>query len=468
MRTLGGYLICLILLFCGAAFAQDDSSFQKARDLCVEGDKAFGDKNYRKAIEAYLEATSYPEVKDWRLSLFYAVSSGYSLLGEAEKAFEYLDSAVEAGYTDYRRMNVDQHLRYLRENHGERFEGVLGRVKSAKADEIGRKSPVYVVEYDNYSGPLEVSEYDWEDINRPEMDTLRNRYQLRRVIGSDGTEFDKMKRLLNWVATRWVHDGSKMAPERTALAILREVEEGKRFCCANYADVLIGCMRCLGYPIRFVGLKTEDAAYNMGGGHGCVEVWSNQYQKWILLDVQNNAWWEHTAIPLSAYECHRLFTDGSEDELNFVGQHEGHDYARAKSTWSAHFFHVINYWMGDNVQLVSDAVTPELLYQLNPQNHEITDQYDKAYPRLNQTTITLRNDQAGSLDSMTVILAHTLPYFDRFLVRIDEEEWKEAADTFQWGLNDGMNVIEAKAVNVTGIEGRTSRVTLQSNLGHSD
>ena len=95
--------------------------------------------DYRKAIEAYLEAMSYPEVKDWRLSHFYAISSGYSLLGEAEKAFEYLDSAVEAGYTDYRRMNVDPHFGYLIENHRERFEGVLDRVKSAKADEIIRE-----------------------------------------------------------------------------------------------------------------------------------------------------------------------------------------------------------------------------------------------------------------------------------------------------------------------------------------
>lgn len=300
------------------------------------------------------------------------------------------------------------------------------------------------------------------------MDTLRSRYQLRGIIGSDVSEFEQMKRLLNWVATRWVHDGSKMAPERTALAILSEVDKGKRFCCANYADVLIDCMRSLGYPIRFVGLKTEDAAYNMGGGHGCVEVWSNQYQKWILLDVQNNAWWEHDNIPLSAYECHQLFTNGEEGELEFVGQHEQFDYPLNKPTWVAHFYRVINYWMGANLQLVSDAVTPELLYQLNPQNHELTDQYDKVYPRLNQTTITLRNNQKDSLDNMSVILAHTMPYFDIFLVRIDEMDWEEVEDTFQWVLNEGVNIIEAKAVNVAGIEGRTSRVILRSNLGDSD
>jgi len=461
-------LSCIIIVSLGIVSAGEDSQIQKAQNLCDKGEQAYRDKEYRKAIDAYLEALSYPEIKDWKSNLFYGISFCYSLLGEADKAFEYLDSTIDAGYNEYRWMSEDRDFDFLRENFGNRFAEVLDRVRTAKADEILVKTPISIIEYDNYNGPLDVSEYDWEDMNRPEMDTLRTRYQLREVIGSDVSEFEQMKRLLNWVATRWVHDGSKMAPERTALAILSEVDKGKRFCCANYADVLIGCMRSLGYPIRFVGLRTEDAAYNMGGGHGCVEVWSNQYQKWILLDAQNNAWWEHDNAPLSAYECHQLFMNGEEDELNFVGQHEQHDYARAKSTWSAYFFRVTNYWMGANLQLVSNAVTPELLYQLNPQNLELTDQYDKVYPRLNQTTITLRNNRKGSLDSMSVILAHTMPYFDVFMVRIDEKDWEEVEDTFQWVLNEGVNVIEAKAVNVAGIEGRTSRVTVRSNLGNSD
>jgi len=468
MKRLVVILSCIIIVSFGIVSAEEDSALQKAQNLCAKGNQAYKDKEYRKAIDTYLDAMSYPEINDWKSNLFYSISFCYSLLGEADKAFEYLDSTISAGYTEYSWMNEDRDFDFLRENFGDRFAEVLDRVKAAKANEIMIKTPLSIVEYDNYNGPLDVSEYAWEDINQPEMDTLRTRYQLREVFGSDVSEFEKMKRLLNWVATRWVHDGSKMAPKRTALAILSEVDKGKRFCCANYADVLVDCMRSLGYPIRFVGLKTEDAAYNMGGGHGCVEVWSNQYQKWILLDVQNNAWWEHDNTPLSAYECHRLFIDGSEDDLNFVGQNEEHDYVRAKSTWVAHFYRVINYWMGANLQLVSDAVTPELLYQLNPQNHELTDQYDKVYPRLNQTTITLRNNQKDSLENMSVTLAHTMPHFDIYLVRIDEMDWEEVEDTFQWVLNEGVNIIEAKAVNVAGIEGRTSRVILRSNLGDSD
>lgn len=462
MKTCIGIVIYMLILS-GVASAQNDSLTQRAIELCAKGDTAYSQKNYRQGIDAYLEAITYLELEEWKQSVFYNVSCSYSLLGEADKAFEYLDSSIEAGYTNYRHANADLDFEFLRANYPGKFEEISESMKAAEAQEIERRTPVSLVEYDNYTGPLDISAYAWEDINRPEMDTLRNRYHLREVLGHDGDEFTKMKRLLNWVATRWVHDGSKMAPVRTALAILGEVDKGGRFCCANYADVLIGCMRSLGYPIRFVGLRSDDAAYNMGGGHGCVEVWSNEYQKWILLDGQNNAWWETDSIPLSAYECHQLFTSGQEDKLKFVGQHENYDYNANKPNWDIYFYHVFNYWMGEDMQLVSGTDTPELVYQLSFENSDITDQYDKVYPSLNRTTITLRNNHTGSFDSLTVILSHTTPYFDHFMIRTDNAKWEESSDTIPWVLHQGANTIEAKAVNATGVEGKPSHIVVRYN-----
>ncbi len=459
------HLTCLawLLLFSGVVAAQESTSIQQAQDLADKATEAYRKGEYPQAIDSYLEALSYPDMERQKGGIFYNVSCCYSLLGDSEKALAYLDSTVEAGYSNYRWLNEDGDFAFLRERHGERFKQIVARAKAHKEKEILQNSLLIVIEYDNYRGPLDISGYDWGDIRRAEMDTLREKYRLREVIGQEGTEFDKMKRMLNWVATRWVHDGSKMAPKRTALAILDEVARGGRFCCANYADVLIGCMQALGYPIRFVGLRTEDAAYDMGGGHGCVEVWSNQYQKWILLDVQNNAWWEHEGVPLNAYECHRLFTGGRESELQFVGQHENVDYAKMRPIWSAYFHHVVSYWMGRGLCLLEDTSEPQLVYQSHFENLVVTDQHDEVYPSLNRTKITLRGDRNGDLDSLTVVLDHTMPYFDRFLVRIDQKEWQSAAETLTWALKDGRNTIEAKAVNVAGVEGRPSRIVLLRN-----
>ncbi len=443
--------------------AQDDDALEEARRLLDQGDSAFTSEDYAQAVDLFLQAGEIPAVEPWMGEIYYAVASGYSLLGEADSAFAYLDSAFGSGFIDFRRVEQDPHFDRLRADHSEKFASLCLRLQSVKLEEIQKMSPLSIVEYDNYNGALDISKYEWEDINRPEFDTLRTQYKLRDVLGDHGGEFDRMKRLLNWVATRWQHDGSKMAPVRTGLAILREVDNGKRFCCANYADVLIDCMRSLGYPIRFAGLRTADAAYNMGGGHGCVEVWSNQFQKWILLDAQNNAWWEHDSIPLNAYECHLLLTEGREDELQFVGQHEEMNYDYMRSTWVPYFYRPVAYWMGSSLYLVSENATPGLLYQGFPQKHEITDQYDRVYPSLNRTSITLRIDSKDSLDIVRVQLDHTMPYFGRYEVRFDESDWAESADSLDWLLHDGLNTIEARAVSAVGVEGKPSRIVVRYN-----
>ena len=61
-----------------------------------------------------------------------------------------------------------------------------------------------------------------------------------------------------------------------------------------------------------------------------------------------------------------------------------------------------------------------------------------------------------------------MPYFDRYLVRIDERDWQEAEDTLRWVLNQGVNTIEAVAVNVADIEGRPSRIAVRYNLTKAD
>ncbi len=467
MKFIMKYFLCLILFACTGAGAEEDSLYQRAAKLCEEGDAAHNNKEYRSAIDAYLEAMTYSEAQDFKNHIHYQLSRSYSMLGEGEKALEYLDSAVEAGYDEYIWPVAAPEFEFLRKNYKNEFKEITDHARAVRRKEYLQVAPIGVVAYDNYNGPVGIAEYDWEDLNRPEFDTLRNTYHLQRVVEAGKTEFEKMTRLLDWVSRRWVHDGGNMASDRSALAILREADKGKRFCCANYADVLMDCMRALGYPARFVGLVRDVTAFETGG-HGCVEVWSNQYQKWIMFDGQNNAWWEHDNIPLNAYECHRLFMSGDLDELEFVGQHEHFDYPQLRLHWIAYFHRVASYWMDTNYVLVSDTDMPDLIVGRVPNNDQLTDEYEKIYPRLNRTGITLRIDPEGPLDSLEVILDHTMPYFDHFLVRFDDSEWQEAQDTLAWVLHDGANTIEARAVNTVGVEGMPSRIVLQNNLETTD
>lgn len=473
------YLFCLFvfLIFCRAVAAQEKSSVSQAQKLSEEANNAYLSKEYAKAIPLYLQAISFPEAEEWGMTILYNVSCCYSLLGSSDSAFKYLDQSIRAGYTDYRWLSRDRDFDFLRKNYPERFKEMIAQAKTAEKNEILTKSPIAVVEYDNYTGPVDISKYIWDDFHDPKMDTLREKYQLRKIIEEGRTEFDKIRLLLDWVANRWEHKGDNMAKERNALFILAAAEKGERFCCANYADVLENCLNALGYPARFVGLMKMGGAFGSGKGHGGVEVWSNQYQKWILLDGQNDAWWESGGIPLSAYECRNLFVNGKDDEMNFVGQHQKFDYPAMKPEWSVYFCHLrysynnsyfktISPGQSLSFEFLSNRIMPELFFQGWPDNTQVTDNYEDAYPRLNQTKITLRHtNQNSPSDTLEVVLTHTMPYFDKFMVRINGSDWKKSEDTLRWVLDKGENTIEAKAVNLVGREGRPSRIVLRNNIG---
>jgi hypothetical protein len=57
-----------------------------------------------------------------------------------------------------------------------------------------------------------------------------------------------------------------------------------------------------------------------------------------------------------------------------------------------------------------------------------------------------------------------MPFFEKFLVRINGSEWNESKDEFPWILNKGENIIEAKAVNLAGVESKLSRMVLRNNI----
>jgi hypothetical protein len=50
-----------------------------------------------------------------------------------------------------------------------------------------------------------------------------------------------------------------------------------------------------------------------------------------------------------------------------------------------------------------------------------------------------------------------MPNFSRYEVRLDGSAWEKVEPEFEWHLEPGGNVIEARAVNVFGREGRATK-----------
>ena len=446
-------------------------------DLLKRSREASQEKNYKTAAGLLEQWLAECNPGSFRASGLYNLACYSSLLREPEKAFGYLHQCIEAGYTDAALMSADPDLSGLKKDFPGKFQACLDELKKSFDRARVEQSPIAVTMFDDYIGPADASAYIWDDYNAPQMDTLRTRYHLADIVRDGKTEFEKMKLMLAWASSRFTHHNSNTCKGRNALAILAEAEKGAQFSCTDYSRLLANCLDALGYPARIVGLTWLGSGFGNPDAHICTEVWSNQFQKWILLDGQNNAWWEHNGIPLSAVECRNLQIGGRDSEMVFAGQNREFDYSAQKPYWASHFYHLE---MGNQYsffgpprrigvkyyQLIAEGMIPELYSRGVPDSPELSDDEREAYPQLNQTAISLLHpDESSRSDTLRIVLRHSMPWFAGFRVRLNGADWKETGASFLWALRPGENTIEAKAVNSAGIEGKTSRIVLRNNIG---
>ena len=144
----------------------------------------------------------------------------------------------------------------------------------------------------------------------PAAARLRKRFRLQEIAG-DGTDFQRARRLMNWVRGRWNHgyDHACVDDQGDALKLIAAGAKGKRFSCGNYAATFVQCCLCVGLPARRLSIRRKETDFPHGcqGNHGHVvsEAYCRDLGKWVLLDADLNAFYKVDGTPASALELHR-------------------------------------------------------------------------------------------------------------------------------------------------------------------
>ena len=144
----------------------------------------------------------------------------------------------------------------------------------------------------------------YESPEAPHLAALRQRYRLDEVVSGPGGEYEALLRLGAWVGTRFDHGESPLPGGTENLDPVALVEAGRsggRFLCHIAAKLTVHAATSLGWGAR-LGTASR-TPYD--AEHGYPEVWSNELEKWLVLDTDYNVVWEADGRPLSGFElCH--------------------------------------------------------------------------------------------------------------------------------------------------------------------
>jgi hypothetical protein len=326
--------------------------------------------------------------------------------------------------------------------------------------------------------------FHYEPFTRPELKELRARYQLDDVVSGAKTELETITKLAawssrNWKWTEWHLD--EFYPLWDALEILKKHPDGKPIggFCQQYDLVFLQACESFGFAGRDISIDSGTLGRPTTVGHEPMEIWSNQFRKWVWIDGTAAFYPEDstTGVPLSLFEVRRrqlrvlrgqevdptrivhivdsvlqwrgLDVDISFAELrliprsNFLEQKWPLPLNNGRSGWNWTGFEV---WTDADVP--AELIHPNLITRHG--NFEWT---------LNQAHYVL--EPTSRRGEFLVHLDTETPGFDTFLAEIDTDEKAPVSTVFPWKLHPGRNRLKVWPRNNAGRDGIASWIELE-------
>jgi len=335
-------------------------------------------------------------------------------------------------------------------------------------------------------GKIRTSEERLENLRR-----LRKDFKLDEVVAPGRTEFEKLLLLKRWVRSRWNHGWNNTNPPWDAYEILKRAERGETFTCGYYSFVLSECYRSFGYQARRLNIRVKDTEYPANPhnhDHNVCEVYSNEYNKWVLMDADKNCHYEKDGVPLSALEIREAWLNGEEDKVKQVLDEpkfvipkrcekvpewdNEEELKRQFMIFNRHkimpFYHYIEIIDNDagkpRIRWTDRHSPPQLMYNGKPFPQDVVyvDKKDEFDWKMNRTHIALECEDSNVVTNrLRVKLTHSMPNFKEFEAKIDAGPWKKVESTFIWQLKPGINRLACRAVNIFGVRGPESWVEVE-------
>lgn len=319
----------------------------------------------------------------------------------------------------------------------------------------------------------------------PRLAQLRAREQLDAVIAGAASEFDAILKLRDWVAAQFPHTEPNPYPAWDAMIVLDEIRAGRTGgFCAQFSQVLLQSLAAVGVPARYIEIGTETNPIN----HFPIEVWSNDFDKWVVLDADFILHYERNGVPLSAAEVHDAYVSGQTGTITVVEgpRAPGHPSADDLPQRTFELYYYVRYALkadhvsapfeaafdrlNDSIEFLDARTVPweqspyTSPYVANePLALQSTSSQAMVDAPINQLWMMPRVSDAGDV---SVDLATNMPNVAYAEARVIDAQgvagpWqRHVSPTFVWHVRAGDRVLEMRAVNDRDVAGPISAVSL--------
>ncbi len=325
--------------------------------------------------------------------------------------------------------------------------------------------------------------FSYQSYDEPRLHELRTKYRLDAVAASADDEFGGMVALRCWARSQFRRaDYQPLTANFDALEVLdRNLRNhGEPYSRERHIDP------CHFFPLLYsqVLLSVGHQARLMSVDHGVLEVWSNQYRKWVFMDPELNHHIEKDGVPLNMVEVFEENYEPKPTRARVVRGRQTSD----ENTTMVHlnkqeipvedlitWFHrpidlndLRNDWMTNhyfrghparsefNSLTYADRRVAHIDRYARRLRPKTSDKHD-LYWTLNGVHIRCRPSPGRSL---TLLFDTVTPNFKCFECVVDGVAVESPSASFRWDLHDGTNTLRVRPVNRFGVKGIESAIDL--------
>lgn len=159
---------------------------------------------------------------------------------------------------------------------------------------VNEKYDVEVIKWENIYDGKNIQFY-YTSSDKPEIKVLNNKYEFERMTNVGKDEIDKTLIIAKWLNVRSKPCISAMDTGKNADDIIMQLETNQVLSQKDYNSVMIEALASIGITSRSGTFKGKE-------NYAILEIWSDNYKKWIAVDGINECYFNKDNTPLSAVE----------------------------------------------------------------------------------------------------------------------------------------------------------------------
>ena len=214
--------------------------------------------------------------------------------------------------------------------------------------------------------PFDSPAFSYADLSHPYFEKIRNDKRVARFYSREkgNIDFYDAISMREYLRDLFPHGtASKNYLHVNVLEMIDAAEHGEKFLCGNISKMLVQMIQAGGTQARTVGLQASDS------GHVVVELWSEKFDKWVVLDPDYNVHYTITiGTPLSAIELYQMSQNSNKikDIIRVPGKSVNALYSNNSKLVEQYYKNgiAINYynsWVDKNLPRINPARSPAIM-----------------------------------------------------------------------------------------------------------